>query len=103
MRLESPKSRVVNIKQMRQDIKVPFDPPRAYTTMYSGNFWSRQGNDEVGAFTKEGNSPNKLRKEPRGELQQDIDLTLPLQSITHNRMQYNAFTKMPEPNKKGKT
>ena len=61
------KNKAFNIGDIRQDVKVPFNPPVRYDTMYMDCYADRKGSEEVGALTKEGNSTQPTRKAPKGE------------------------------------
>ena len=43
-----------NVSVAREQLKVPFEPPRNFSTIYNQSFANRKGSEEVGALTKDG-------------------------------------------------
>ena len=83
---------------------MPYEPPRSFGTTTLSTFADKRGFDEVGALSREGLSPNKRFRKPRGELEENPEeepLGHPKGHFdrTSNNTTFVAYGKLPDPNK----
>jgi len=87
----------------RNDLRIPYEPPRSFSTMYSNSFANRKGSDDVGALTKEGKMTQARLKAPKGEVEFAAEgIKKKFYGETWNRMEYMAHPKLPTPNIKAR-
>lgn len=93
MPLQSPnhKERAFDIGKIRHELKVPYQKPSFYNTMYGDSFLDRKGSADVGSLTKEGMRAEKIRRPPKGEVEDFSSMPCKFFSSTSKQMQYPDY------------
>jgi hypothetical protein len=95
------KQGVWNLDEEKRKLRVPYQPPKNFTTSYGGNFINSKGSGQIGSYDhmvrQDGTYGIDRKRQPKAEMDDGVPKAFAANSSYSVR--FPVYGKLPEPNK----